>query len=196
MYFTIVDIIFMYYGDGEDAYFMRKELEDISKVSGHGNGSVTARGIMGATQHRGRIYSWQWHGGSKHQTRGEEARKEWIHKQSTTRDWLSVKEWAWFDQSGGSSSAMAMVCTLWETLEAVAVEVCWGWSKMGTSCCGVRTPASFPVGGQDAFWEGIKNCLYGQWGPRSCSSHGIKKSVGGTRWKKPSKRKRRRGEVF
>ncbi|KAL7466165.1 hypothetical protein ACHAXS_006469 [Conticribra weissflogii] len=99
MGYHVADIIPMYYGDGEDAYFMRKELEDVGEGGDARGGGDAATGggdavgngdggAEGASPGRKRM-------------RGERAREEWMHKRSATRDRLSVEERAWFDRSRG-----------------------------------------------------------------------------------------------
>jgi len=109
MGYHVADIIPAYYGDGEDAYFMRKELRDEEEEDGGGGEAATGGGDVVADEGDGTMAGM---GNGRKRMRGEKAREEWINKRTTTRDRLSVEERGWYDRSrgradGGSGNGIA-----------------------------------------------------------------------------------------
>jgi ribosomal protein S18 acetylase RimI-like enzyme len=93
--YDVADIIPRYYGDGEDAYFMRKELRSWEELNGGGRSDERSR----------------WQAPMQHQQQGNaipdwvnrDTRSSFFDKRSSMRDTLTPEERAWVNANNGQS---------------------------------------------------------------------------------------------
>ena len=104
--YDVADIIPLYYGDGEDAYFMRKDFVSVGEQAL----PAAVRRQSRAEQQQGRQQR-QWR-------RGERERSEWLNRDATRsgsffdnrksmRDTMTQEERAWVNSGGNSNPQMS-----------------------------------------------------------------------------------------
>ena len=102
MGYDVADIIPMYYGDGEDAYFMRKDVLNGGDSGGGGGGEYDQRRrFIKQQQHQQQ----QQQQGRQQTMRGERGRNEWVNRRSRKRDVLSEEERGWYDSNDNNRNA-------------------------------------------------------------------------------------------
>eukprot|EP00804_Cyclotella_cryptica_P015594 CCRYP_003598-RA/>CCRYP_003598-RA protein AED:0.06 eAED:0.06 QI:0/-1/0/1/-1/1/1/0/516 len=102
--YDVADIIPMYYGDGEDAYFMRKELgerrrEDVVVVGRRGEAS--RRGGGGDGRESSLMHSSSRRGTAVPEWVNRDTRSSFFENRTSMRDMLSSEERAWIDSNRG-----------------------------------------------------------------------------------------------
>ena len=95
--YDVADIIPQYYGDGEDAYFMKKELNSWAELNGQktGGDQLLQRGVQQQSL-GGAIPDWV----------NRDSRSSFFDDRSSIRDMMSPEEKAWVDTNNGGSRSL------------------------------------------------------------------------------------------